>query len=130
MMQSSLPDPASLAFGDIILVRFPFTNLQTTKQRPAVIVSGSAHNQARNDVVILAITGQTKVTSEYAHCEVADWQAAGLLKISVLKPIVATIEQEMIIRILGRLTAKDLSNLDLILAAIRYEPDDLSQKIC
>ena len=32
-------------FGDIILVKFPFTDQSTTKKRPAVIISSSAYNQ-------------------------------------------------------------------------------------
>jgi mRNA interferase MazF len=32
-------------FGDIILVKFPFTDQTTTKKRLAVIISSSAYNQ-------------------------------------------------------------------------------------
>jgi mRNA interferase MazF len=45
-------------FGDVVLVRFPFTNQATFKQRPAAIVSSRAYNVAKPDVVIMAITSQ------------------------------------------------------------------------
>jgi mRNA interferase MazF len=45
-------------FGDVILVRFPFTTQAIFKQRPAVVVSNRADNFARPDVVIMAITSQ------------------------------------------------------------------------
>lgn len=32
------------AFGDVILVPFPFTDLSTKKQRPAVMISSSRYN--------------------------------------------------------------------------------------
>jgi mRNA interferase MazF len=32
-------------FGDIILVKLPFTDQTTTKKRPAVIISSSTDNQ-------------------------------------------------------------------------------------
>ena len=45
-------------FGDIVLVRFPFTNQTASKQRPAVVVSNQAYNASRPDVVIMAVTSQ------------------------------------------------------------------------
>jgi mRNA interferase MazF len=42
---------------DILLVPFPFTDLSTTKKRPALVVSRDAYN-AGPDVVIAFITSQ------------------------------------------------------------------------
>ena len=42
---------------------------------------------------------------------VADWQAAGLVKASVLKPVVTTIEQALVIRVMGTLAAADIKTL-------------------
>lgn len=39
---------------------------------------------------------------------VADWQGAGLIKPSVLKPVFATIEQALVIRTMGAVAAADL----------------------
>lgn len=39
---------------------------------------------------------------------VADWQGAGLIKPSVLKPVFATIEQALVIRTMGPVAAADL----------------------
>ncbi len=44
--------------GDVVLLPFPFTDLTTSKQRPAVIVSSTWFNQNRKDVIVLAITSQ------------------------------------------------------------------------
>ena len=41
-----------------LLVAFPFTNLQATKQRPAVIISDDAYQQNRPDVILMAITSR------------------------------------------------------------------------
>lgn len=43
------------AFGDVILVPFPFTDQSTKKQRPAVVISSSSYNAQRPDVILLAI---------------------------------------------------------------------------
>ena len=45
----------SFEFGDVVLVGFPFTNLKTTKKRPAVILSSTSYQAYRPDVILLAI---------------------------------------------------------------------------
>jgi mRNA-degrading endonuclease toxin of MazEF toxin-antitoxin module len=51
---------ASLAFGDVVLVPFPFTSQAASKQRPAVVVSSRAYGVERPDVVMMAITSQLR----------------------------------------------------------------------
>jgi mRNA interferase MazF len=118
MMQSKPVANDNLAFGDVVLVKFPFTNLINAKQRPAVVISGLDYNSARRDVVILAITSQMASTSDFAHGVITDWKAAGLLKPSLMKPVLATIEQSLVIRKLAHLTRQDRFKLDEILALI------------
>ena len=38
-----MPFDGTPQFGDVLLVPFPFTNQQATKQRPAVVVSTPAY---------------------------------------------------------------------------------------
>ena len=99
------------AFGEVVLVPFPFTGQSGTKKRPAVIVSGSGYNTGRRDLVIMAITSQVRAPLGFGEALVADWQAAGLIKPSVLKPVVTTIEQGLVVRTMGSLSAADLRTL-------------------
>lgn len=101
-----------------MLVPFPFTNQSTTKQHPAVVVSSAAYAQARPDVVLMAITSQIRSPLAYADALLADWQAANLLKASLLKPLLATLEQSLIIRQLGSLSSRDQATLRQVLALI------------
>ena len=94
-------------FGDVVLVPFPFTNQATTKQRPAVVVSTRAYASARPDVVLMAITSQVRTPLSFGEVLIADWQAARLIKESVVKPLLATLEQALIIRQLGVLSGGD-----------------------
>jgi len=94
-------------FGDVILVPFPFTDQTTSKRRPAVVVSSDAYHRERPDLVILAITSQTRPAAGIGEVAVAHWQQAGLLRPSVLKPVVATIERGLVMRKLGRLEEED-----------------------
>ena len=106
------------SFGDVVLVRFPFTNQAAFKQRPAVIVSNSAYNFARPDVVIMAVTSQIHVPSSYGELQIADWQAANLLKPSAIKPVFATLEQGLILKTLGGLEPADQSALHAFLTSV------------
>jgi len=109
---------ATLAFGDVVLVPFPFTNQAAAKQRPAVVVSGRAYNLARPDVVVMAVTSQFRATPGLGEVWLAAWQAAGLIKPSVIKPVIATLERTLIIRRLGALSADDTAALRLAIAEI------------
>jgi mRNA interferase MazF len=42
---------------------------------------------------------------------VQHWQAAGLIKPSVLKPLITTIEKGLVLRLMGRLHAEDRAAL-------------------
>jgi mRNA interferase MazF len=46
---------------------------------------------------------------------VADWQGAGLIKLSVFKPVLATIEQTLVMRVMGQLAVGDAKTLREIL---------------
>lgn len=105
-------------FGDIVLVPFPFTDQTTAKRRPAVVVSSNAYHRERPDLIILAITSQTRPQAALGEAAVSQWREAGLLKPSVLKPVVATIERELVLRKLGRLAPEDCGTLRGILDEI------------
>ena len=99
------------SFGDVVLVPFPFTNQSGTKRRPAVIISSSNYNTRRHDVVIMAITSQIRTTPGFGEAQITDWQSAGLIKPSILKPVFTTIEQNLILRSMGTLSPSDLQTL-------------------
>lgn len=95
-------------FGDVVLVPFPFTDQSGAKKRPAVIVSSSGYNASRRDIVIMAITSQLRTPLGFGEALVSAWQAAGLIKPSMLKPVFTTIEQGLVLHNLGVLSAADL----------------------
>ncbi|WP_376694082.1 type II toxin-antitoxin system PemK/MazF family toxin [Wenzhouxiangella sp. EGI_FJ10409] len=97
----------SYSFGDVVLVRFPFTNQQDSKRRPAVVVSTQSYNQQKPDVILAAITSQVRTPLAFGEAMIQDWQAAGLLKPSVLKPVVMTVEKAMLAKMLGQLSQAD-----------------------
>ncbi len=109
---------AALSFGDIILVPFPFTDLTSTKKRPAVVISTAAYGNSRPDVVVMAVTSQLRPSTAVGEVWLSEWQQAGLLKPSALKPVIATLEQRLILRKLGTLVPKDVDALKSALRQI------------
>lgn len=97
----------SFEFGDIVLVPFPFTDQSATKKRPAVVISSHTYNTERPDLIIMAVTSQIKPTAIIGEVIVQDWQGAGLLKPSAIKPVITTIEKPLVIRTMGRLKEGD-----------------------
>lgn len=105
-------------FGDVILVPFPFTDQSTSKRRPAVVVSSDGYHRERPDLIILAITSQVRPQAALSEAAVDRWKEAGLLRPSVLKPVVATIERGLVLRKLGRLEEEDRAALRKVLGEI------------
>ncbi len=94
-----------------VLVPFPFPDQTAVKQRPAVVVSNVACNQAKPDLVLMAVTSQLRATAALGEVWIGQWEGAGLLKPSAVKPVFTPIEQRLVIRRLGTLAAADRAAL-------------------
>lgn len=90
--------------GDVVLVRFPFTDLTASKKRPALVLSTPAFTARQGDVVVLAMTSQPQ---RDANLRLSHWQSAGLPKPTWLKPVIGTLAATVVIRRLGRLHEAD-----------------------
>ncbi len=106
-----MPNTTGYEFGDLVLVPFPFTDQTASKKRPAVVVSSGAYNRQRPDIILMAVTSQVKSPGYFGEILINDWRQAGLLKLSVIKPIFTTIEKGLVLRKLGRLGENDCTVL-------------------
>lgn len=102
-------------FGDIVLVPFPFTDQSSTKKRPTVVVSSRQYNSVRADLVLIAVTSQINLPLLFSEVEITGWQSAGLVKASIIKPVITTLEKRLVIRQLGRLQDSDRGVLKEVL---------------
>lgn len=93
--------------GDVILVRYPFTDLSGSKVRPSVVVSAP---HVSNDVLIVPLT--SKSSSLFAgEFVLEDWGDAGLNVPSIVKRGVYTIEDRLVIKKIGSLSRADSNRL-------------------
>jgi mRNA-degrading endonuclease toxin of MazEF toxin-antitoxin module len=103
-----MPSTIACSFGDVVLVPFPFTDQTFVKKRPAVVVSSAAYHRHRVDVVVMAVTSRTSPTAAaMGEVIVMEWEKAGLLIPSTVKPVLATLERRLIVRRLGELQQQD-----------------------
>lgn len=66
-------------------------------------------------MVIMAVTSQLRSPGVTADLAIVHWREAGLLKSSVIKPVITTIERGLVRRKLGRLEAADRQSLGVAL---------------
>jgi len=66
----------------------------------------------------MAITSQVKNDLSIGEYILQDWQHAGLLKPSMIKPLVATLEQNKIVKNMEQLSNTDRKMLDTIIQTI------------
>ena len=112
--------PPMLARGDVVLTRFPFTDLTGASLRPAVVVSQGHIGQ---DIVLIAISSvvrgvlaPTDYTMEMTHPE---FTLTGLRVRSVLRVHkLAAVERSVIGRRLGRLGPQLQAAVDRLLRLV------------
>jgi len=104
-----------LTSGTFCWFPFPWT---VVKKRPAVVASGRGYNDARPDVILMAVTSQLRPTRGRFDVGIAQWRAAGLLKPSAVKPVFATLEQALVLRRLGALDRADQDALRIAIHAM------------
>ena len=112
------PSMTSYKFGDVVLVPFPFADRTTSKKRPAVVVSSTAYHKEYPDLIIMAITSQLKASPTVGESAIVKWKEAGLLRPSVMKPVLTTIERGLVLKKLGSLGTRARHALSAILDVI------------
>jgi mRNA interferase MazF len=75
------------------------------------------NENSRDTLLILALSSSVRNKLEFEK-EVIDWKSSGLLKPSVFKSAIATIEKESVISKLGSLTQNDIKSVHEMLEKI------------
>lgn len=111
--------------GQVVLVPFPFADLVTTKQRPAVVVSASWYNSSRPDCVLAAVTSSipAELERDMVRIHGAEINAAGLRTASVVRAgKIFTLEQGRIVKPMGQLSRASLQRVLDGVRSILVEP--------
>lgn len=101
-------------FGEIVLVPFPFTDLTSTKLRPALIISKT--DKKCEDVIVCFITSKKKGHLDHTEYKFTtnnkDFQQSGLKVDSIIRfNKIATLSKKLILGKLGVISVKTLKKL-------------------
>ncbi len=98
----------SYSRNDIVLVRYPFSDLSSAKVRPAVVVNAPHSSQ---DVFVVPLTSKliSLLAGEFV---LTDWAAAGLNVPTAVKRGLYTVHPTLIVKLVGRLTEADAARLE------------------
>lgn len=74
--------------GQVVLIPFPFTNLTTVKQRPALVISSTPFNRDHSDIIVIAITSQNPYDLKRDEVTLSEFDQtrAKLPKLQKLRP--------------------------------------------
>lgn len=99
-----MPEPRTDYFpGEIVVVPFPFTDLSSSKVRPALVLSDAAFNAAGPDVVVCAITSRLANAANSVILADDDLETGTLERPSRVKAAnVVTLEKSVIRRKIAR----------------------------
>ncbi len=90
-----MPSTTRYRRGDIVLVSFPFTDLSSSKRRPALVISPNPFNEQGQDVVLVAITSQeptdNAVTIDERDCVDGELPKKSFVKLSKLFTVHSTL---------------------------------------
>ena len=103
--------------GDIVEIPFPFIDMVEKKLRPALVLSNPQFQRASGACIFLMVT-----SAERSHwdtdIELEDWQAAGLLKPSIIRWKIFTLDEQLIRSKRGSLSDRDQENVSLSMGRI------------
>jgi mRNA interferase MazF len=98
----------SYSKNEIVLVRYPFSDLASSKVRPAVIVNAP---HASQDILLVPLTSRTTalLAGEFV---LAEWKRTGLNVETAAKRGIFTIHQKLVLKSIGRLSTADAEKLE------------------
>lgn len=99
-------------FGTIVLVPFPFTDLKTTKKRPALVLSHIPFKRTEGLVIVAMITSQILSKNIPGDYLIQFWQEAGLLHESKLRLAkLVSIEEKLLLKKMGEIPENELKKI-------------------
>ncbi len=103
-----------VSFGDVVLVKFPFSNLESSKKRPGLVLAQIELSSEIQLVIIAMITSKLDTLKLKGDVKLKRWKETGLLHPSIVRiSKIATLDSEIIQRKMGQIQKEDLAAIRL-----------------
>lgn len=94
--------------NDVILVRYPFSDLSSSKVRPAIVVSAIHISE---DIFVVPLT--SKISSLLPdEFELKEWREGGLNVPTAVKRGIYTVSKNLVVKKVGKLSISDSKMLE------------------
>lgn len=98
----------SLSIGQVVLARFPFSDLSNQKLRPCLVIGLAEFN----DILLCQITSKRYGSKRAVTLATKDFSKGSIVVDSFIRPDkIATLDRSMIVQKLGTLNAAKLSEV-------------------
>jgi mRNA interferase MazF len=102
-----------LNFGDVVLLKFPFTDGKSYKRRPALIIN----DYDDGDMIVCRIT--SKICETPNDVNINDWEKSGLRLPSVIRVHkLATLEKDLVEVKMGQIDNSTKEKVRIIIAKL------------
>jgi mRNA interferase MazF len=106
-----------LSQGDIVLVPVPFTDLSSTRRRPVIVVSNDAYHHSGDDMIVVAMTSNPRVSPYSFVLSNADLIAGTLNRPGTVRcDKIYTLSRNIVVKTFGRVSEAVLDEIRRILA--------------
>ena len=94
--------------NEVVLVRYPFSDLSTSKVRPAIVISAPHISE---DVFVVPLTSKTSalLPGEFI---LKGWKSAGLNVPTAVKRGIYTVRNDLVVKRVGKLSGPDSEGLE------------------
>ncbi len=104
--------------GEVLLVEIAFSGTPGRKKRPAVVISVERFHRGGTKLIVAGLTSNITSPARFGDVSIQHWQKAGLVKPSVFRGVVTTVDELDVIRTMGVLDAKDFEQLESSIAEL------------
>ena len=95
--------------NEVVLVRYPFADLSSSKVRPAVVIS-TPH--ISDDIFVVPLTSKTADSLLPGEFILTDGNNAGLNVITAVKRGIYTANRSLVIKVVGKLSSSDSQRIE------------------
>lgn len=108
---------------ELVLLSYPFSNMESAKVRPAVVISNNIYNRKFHDMIVVPLTTNLSLREHSVSLAQEGLEEGRLIKESVIKvDRIMSVNQSLARMVIGKVKRQVLAEINNELAAV-IEPN-------